>query len=108
MTSAERRRRAGLLLGPRPLFHRIPIPAGLERTLEDLSREVLRHQPEDVYRFCADFFHSRLTARQSESSERFLSTRPPRTIQEGKLLHSLDMLITNGIIFKLSTHSPLH
>ena len=66
--SAERRRRAGLLLGPRPLFHRIPIPAGLERTLEDLSREVLRHQPQNVYQFCADFFHRRLAAREGESA----------------------------------------
>ena len=49
------------------MFHRIPIPAGLERTLEDLSREVLRHQPHNVYQFCADFFHTRLTAREGET-----------------------------------------
>ena len=51
---------------PRPMFHRIPLPTGLERTLEELAREVLRRQPDDIYRFCHRFFQHRLEQREGE------------------------------------------
>ena len=52
---------------PRPMFHRIPLPTGLERTLEELAREVLRSQPDDIHRFCHEFFQRRLDQREGES-----------------------------------------
>ena len=48
------------------MFHRIPLPTGLERTLEELAREVLRRQPDDIYRFCHRFFQHRLEQREGE------------------------------------------
>ncbi|KAI9219350.1 camp-dependent protein kinase regulatory subunit [Blastocladiella britannica] len=41
------------------------IPSELPPILKDLSREVLRHQPQDVVQFCADYFSKLLSAQRS-------------------------------------------
>ena len=47
----------------RPLFIRLTLPDGLEEALEGLSREVLRHKPEDINEFAAEHFDQLLKRR---------------------------------------------
>ena len=46
-----------------PLFIRVVVPNGLEETLEDLTREVLRHRPKNIYEFAAKHFAEKLEQR---------------------------------------------
>lgn len=39
-----------------PLFLRVSVPEGLDAALEGLTREVLKHQPKDIYWFAAQHF----------------------------------------------------
>ncbi|KAJ3396400.1 hypothetical protein HDV05_003181, partial [Chytridiales sp. JEL 0842] len=36
------------------------VPAAFPEILKDLNREVLRHQPKDIYQFCANYFQRKL------------------------------------------------
>ena len=46
-----------------PLFIRLSLPSGLEESLENLAREVLRSQPENIYQFAAEHFEKQLRER---------------------------------------------
>lgn len=35
------------------------VPAGFEQILEDLTREILREQPRDIYKFASQYFRSK-------------------------------------------------
>jgi len=48
-----------------PLFLRLGVPNGMEDLLEGLAREVLRHQPKDIYKFAAIHFEGLLLQRQA-------------------------------------------
>jgi hypothetical protein len=41
-----------------PLFLRVSVPVGLDAALEGLIREVLKHQPRDIYWFAAEHFEN--------------------------------------------------
>ncbi|CAL8113199.1 unnamed protein product [Orchesella dallaii] len=45
------------LYGQRKRFH---VPYGLKGLIEDMTREVLRHQPNNIYEFLATFMDERL------------------------------------------------
>ena len=45
---------------------KVQIPPGFEVVLQDLAREVLRNQPDDIVGFAADYFKKKLTQRNSE------------------------------------------
>lgn len=45
---------------------KIRVPLGFEHLLEGLVREVLREQPQDVVKFCSDYFKKKLQLRKSE------------------------------------------
>ena len=42
---------------------KFPIPDGFQDVLSSLAKEVLRHQPPDIYRFCGLFFDTLLEMR---------------------------------------------
>ncbi len=42
----------------------VKVPAGFQELLKDLSREVIRSQPDDIHQFCANFFQTRLNDRE--------------------------------------------
>ena len=46
-----------------PLFIRLSLPGGLEESLENLAREVLRTQPDNIYQFAAEHFEGLLRQR---------------------------------------------
>jgi len=50
-------------MADRPLFIRLSMPIGLEDALEGLAREILRHQPKDLYEFSAEYFEGLLRQR---------------------------------------------
>lgn len=52
-----------------PLFLRLGVPNGMEDLLEGLAREVLRHQPKDIYKFAAIHFEGMLLQRQAGECE---------------------------------------
>ncbi|KAL3896272.1 MAG: hypothetical protein SGCHY_004178, partial [Lobulomycetales sp.] len=41
----------------------VVIPTGFDDVLQDLNREILRDQPSDIIRYCADYFSSKLAQR---------------------------------------------
>ncbi|KAJ3101297.1 hypothetical protein HDU97_001537 [Phlyctochytrium planicorne] len=45
------------------------VPAEFPEILKDLNREVLRHQPKDIYQFCATYFHKKLADQRSKLIE---------------------------------------
>lgn len=49
-------------LKPRPTPK---VPEGLEELMEGLSREVLRHNPPDIYKFCTDHMKKLLDIRDA-------------------------------------------
>ncbi|KAJ3116648.1 hypothetical protein HDU96_009101 [Phlyctochytrium bullatum] len=44
----------------------LTVPAAFPEILKDLNREVLRHQPKDIYQFCATYFHKKLAEQRSK------------------------------------------
>jgi cAMP-dependent protein kinase regulator len=42
------------------------VPAAFPEILKDLNREVLRAQPKDIYQFCANYFHKKLSEQRSK------------------------------------------
>lgn len=46
---------------------KVEIPPGFEVLLQDLAREVLRSQPEDITAFAANYFKKKLLQRNGES-----------------------------------------
>ncbi|CAB3373793.1 Hypothetical predicted protein [Cloeon dipterum] len=48
-----------------PLFLRLGVPNGMEELLEGLAREVLRHQPKNIYKFAAIHFEGLLLQREA-------------------------------------------
>jgi hypothetical protein len=53
-----------VIMATGPLFLRLGVPSGMEDLLEGLAREVLRHQPRDIYRFAAIHFEGLLLQRE--------------------------------------------
>ena len=45
---------------------KVQIPPGFEVILQDLAREVLRSQPDDIIGFAAEYFKKKLTQRKGE------------------------------------------
>ncbi|KAJ3195889.1 hypothetical protein HK101_010721 [Irineochytrium annulatum] len=66
------------------------VPAEFPALLRDLNREILRHQPKDVYHFCATYFHKKVAER----------TRPSGT-QTGKGEADSDA-VADGVTAKAS------
>ncbi|KAJ3205661.1 hypothetical protein HDU67_008715 [Dinochytrium kinnereticum] len=48
----------------------LTVPAGFPEILKDLNREVLRHQPKDIYQFCATYFQKRLAEQREDGRGR--------------------------------------
>ena len=48
--------------------HVVPVPFGLKELLDDISREVLREQPDQIYEFIADYLDALLLIRETNSS----------------------------------------
>lgn len=46
------------------------VPSGFRHLLENLTVEVLRVQPSNIYKFAAEYFKERLHERQGKKSER--------------------------------------
>lgn len=42
-----------------------PVPPGLHELVNDISREVLRHQPENIHKFIADYLESLMRIREA-------------------------------------------
>ena len=47
---------------------RLGVPRGFRNLLENLTVEVLRVQPSNIYKFAADYFKEKLHERQGEPS----------------------------------------
>ncbi|KAJ3294636.1 hypothetical protein HK104_003454 [Borealophlyctis nickersoniae] len=45
------------------------VPAAFPEILKELNREVLRHQPKDIYQFCADYFHKQLAEQRTSGGQ---------------------------------------
>lgn len=58
----------GYLIGPR-------VPHGLAAVVEGLTREVLRHRPEDIYVFAARHFEKLLKLREQYHAEKYSNIR---------------------------------
>lgn len=43
---------------------RLTVPSGFRNLLENLTLEILRSNPSDIYKFAAEYFKSRLQERQ--------------------------------------------
>ncbi|XP_067129824.1 sperm surface protein Sp17-like [Centruroides vittatus] len=48
------------------------LPPGFALLLEDLSREILRHSPEDLYLFAAKYFECKLEERTANNLEYYV------------------------------------
>ncbi|XP_032662697.1 A-kinase anchor protein 12-like [Odontomachus brunneus] len=59
---------AGYFIGPR-------VPQGLAAVVEGLTREVLRHRPEDIYVFAAHHFEKLLKLREQYHAEKYRNIR---------------------------------
>lgn len=59
---------AGYFIGPR-------VPHGLAAVVEGLTREVLRHRPEDIYVFAAHHFEKLLKLREQHHAEKYRNIR---------------------------------
>jgi hypothetical protein len=89
------------LHGQRKRFH---VPHGLKPLLEDMTREVLRYQPNDVYAFLSKFMEIKLAKREaakakksrsgSKDYKRWNSLEGPDLLDPEELM---DMLETLGI-----------
>ncbi|XP_035705312.1 sperm surface protein Sp17 [Folsomia candida] len=55
------------LHGQRKRFH---VPHGLKPLLEEITREILRYQPNDIYAFLSKFMESKLAKREAASKEK--------------------------------------
>ena len=45
---------------------KLTVPAGMEQVLYDLSREILRDQPANIYQYAAKYFKAKVAARGGE------------------------------------------
>jgi hypothetical protein len=52
-----------------PLANCPQVPQGFPELLKELSREVLRSQPADIYGFCTAFFEKKLKERGNSPSD---------------------------------------
>lgn len=49
--------------------HHVKLPDGLKELLSDISREVLRDQPENPYEYIANYLEAMLVVREESLSE---------------------------------------
>lgn len=54
----------------RRVFVKLSVPEGMDAALQGLTREVLRHQPGDIYSFAAQYFESLVRARDGRGGAR--------------------------------------
>ncbi|KAI8621951.1 camp-dependent protein kinase regulatory subunit [Chytriomyces sp. MP71] len=66
------------------------VVAELPDILKDLSREVLRMQPKDVYQFCAMYFFNKLADQRKELLD--IASRTPEAVYEESILHRSDSI----------------
>lgn len=50
------------------MFVKLSVPVGMDAALQGLTREVLRHQPADIYWFAAQYFET-LVRRRAAGGE---------------------------------------
>jgi hypothetical protein len=55
------------LNGQRKRFH---VPHGLKPLLEEITREVLRYQPDDIYLFISQYIGAKLAKREEEKEKK--------------------------------------
>lgn len=71
------------------------IPTGFPETLKDLNREILRHQPKDIYQFCSEYFNNLLTQqgqpknKQPTSPQTNMPNNPNQSTVQGIPLKNL-------------------
>lgn len=75
-----------------PRVPRIQLPDGLKELLADMSREVLRYQPENIHEFLADYLEAMLVTREELQTMHELSIRVFKQYEQ----LNLNMLKENG------------
>ncbi|KAJ1528401.1 hypothetical protein ONE63_006816 [Megalurothrips usitatus] len=61
------------------VFVKLSVPEGMDAALQGLTREVLRHQPDDIYWFAAQYFENLIRARGGGRVEEFTAWQETRT-----------------------------
>lgn len=87
------------LHGQRKRFH---VPFGLKPLLEEITREILRYQPEDIYAFLSKYMERKVAKREEQNAKkrdsdskdvpRWNSLEGPDILTEEELQEMLDML----------------
>ena len=52
---------------------RLTVPSGFRNLLEGLTVEILRCNPDNIYKFAADYFHTKLKERQGSFDQNTIS-----------------------------------
>ena len=51
-------------------YQRKPVPEGFEEILHDLIKEILRNQPEEIEKFCYNYFDKLIRKRSTDSENK--------------------------------------